>query len=331
MLFAMSTMDKVKVEKIKESTKKTFGDPNSKKEGKFVVAENTQELKSKIEESQKKVEESKKINEALENKIKAMDQLILKIQSEKETIQKESETSQKTLTEEITQLKQQKAVPIPKVEPFKEKIKELEKINNNLKQTVAQLRKEKTPVKEPKVIPPPPPQEKVEPLKEKIKELEQITQKLQEKVDNSQVTIQTITAQLKEAQSNVATSNFMAFMMKWPTKDHDIDLKVEDPSGHIFDFKHRKYNASPGMFVLDTRRGPGMEVWQTDKIVPGVYKFTFQFYNAYGNPEPCPVSGTLFTTKGTVELPTITLDPNTKREAAFLIELDEKGKATLKK
>ena len=84
------------------------------------------------------------------------------------------------------------------------------------------------------------------------------------------------------------------------------------------------------MFALDTRRGPGMELWQSDRIIPGVYKFTYQFYNAYGNKSPCPVTATLFSAKGSLELPPVTLDPMTQREATFRVLIDENGKAQLK-
>jgi uncharacterized protein YfaP (DUF2135 family) len=116
-------------------------------------------------------------------------------------------------------------------------------------------------------------------------------------------------------------------MMKWSTNDQDVDLKVTDPTGKRFDFKHRKYSGHPGVFVLDTRRGPGMELWQADKIIPGTYQITYQFYNEYGNNSPCPVTGTLFSPKGSIDLPTVTLNTGGKREASFRIQVDENGNA----
>lgn len=119
--------------------------------------------------------------------------------------------------------------------------------------------------------------------------------------------------------------DFMAFFINWPTKDHDVDLTIVDPSGKTFDFKRREYKGQPGLFALDTRRGPGVELWQSKNIVPGKYKATYQMYNDYGNAEAAPVSAVILTPKGSFELPLVNLSTSGTRRVTVDFEVDKAG------
>lgn len=140
---------------------------------------------------------------------------------------------------------------------------------------------------------------------------------------------------LKKAQSALdskvgkGSSSFLALIIHWPTMSHDIDLIVEDPKGKKFDFKKRSYKEYPGSFTLDTRRGPGAEIWQTDRVIPGVYKVTYSFYSTYGNESPATVEGNISSVKGKVALPTVTLDIHTHRQQKFSFEVDTEGNVTV--
>lgn len=305
MLFAMSTMDKVKLEKIKESTQKSFGKPNAdKKEIETArLTEQNKVLQAKIEQQTQQLALSEKTVRELQVQLQKIStpaptvvptvddsrERIRKLEEELQRIQAQTKTleqQKQELEQQVTQL----SAATDKTTVVKEQVEKLKKENIALKHTVVTT------------------QDTLKVTQEEVKKLEE------------QI------SQLKAANSDVA---FMAFMMKWATNDHDLDLRVEDPSGHRFDFKHRKYKGVPGTFVLDTRRGPGMEVWQSDRVVAGTYKFTYQFYNAYGNVAPCPVTATLFTAKGSVDLPSVTLDIAKKREFTFQVRVDEHGQATL--
>lgn len=119
--------------------------------------------------------------------------------------------------------------------------------------------------------------------------------------------------------------DFMAFFINWPTKDHDVDLTIQDPSGKTFDFKRREYKGQPGLFALDTRRGPGVELWQSKNIVPGRYKASYQLYNDYGNAEAAPVSAVILTPKGSFELPIAKLSTSGTRKITAEFEIDKAG------
>ena len=167
-------------------------------------------------------------------------------------------------------------------------------------------------------VPPPP-----------TKVQEDKTPELQKIVKQQERRIEKLEGELKEAKEAATTSSFLAFVMSWSTRSHDLDLKVEDPEGKTFDFKHRKHGSHPGLFVLDTREGPGAEIWQADKILVGTYKFTFTFYSQHGNPEPCVISARLFSPQGGVEIPIIKLDGTAQRNHTAKIRIDKAGNATL--
>lgn len=128
-----------------------------------------------------------------------------------------------------------------------------------------------------------------------------------------------------EQSAGAASKAFLAVFINWSTRDHDIDLVVKDPSGKKFDFKNRKYPNYPGHFALDTRRGPGAELWQSDKIIPGKYTATYSFYNQYGNTEDAKVSGTIYTAKGSFEIKSVQMNLDKKREFHIQFEVAEDG------
>lgn len=132
---------------------------------------------------------------------------------------------------------------------------------------------------------------------------------------------------LSSAQANVPF--FMAIIMTWSTQDHDVDMIVSDPNGRTFDFKRRQFNGNAGQFVLDTRRGPGAEMWQTDKLVAGRYKIRYVFYNTYGNDSPAVVHSTIYSTSGAVNLPSVNLDFKSRKEQVYEISVSQKGEISL--
>lgn len=315
MLFAMSTMDQASQERVKESTKKTFGEPAS-------VKEKEKKIQEEKEQKEKEIQEIKEQKVILETKVKELEQKVVQT----EELRKEIE---KLKQENVTLEKQANTTP------------DLRLQNMKLEKEVEELKKLKTPVVEKKIPPPTPkPKPKVQPQQIDPKEFTRLEERLEQEVNKvaeikmklsaADAQIVELKREIERSQTSAVTSAFLAFMIKWPTNDHDVDLTVEDPAGRKFDFKNRKYSGHPGMFVLDTRRGPGIEVWQADRIIPGTYKFNFQLYNAYGNKAPCPISGTLFSSKGSVEMPTVTLDTDSRRSGSVRVEIDDQGKARIR-
>ncbi|MGK5084237.1 flagellar motor protein MotB [Bdellovibrionota bacterium FG-1] len=148
------------------------------------------------------------------------------------------------------------------------------------------------------------------------------------------VSLQAVLAQNQQALAaemakSAGKKSFVTVMIRWPTTNHDIDLTIEDPSGKIFGFKNRKYPDHPGEFVLDTRRGPGAEIWQSDQVISGTYKVKYHFYNQYGNTNPTVVTGTIFTSHGSLSIPDVSMDFTGNRSATFSFSVDKEGQAVL--
>jgi uncharacterized protein YfaP (DUF2135 family) len=122
-----------------------------------------------------------------------------------------------------------------------------------------------------------------------------------------------------------SASPFLGFVVSWSTQDHDIDLVVTDPSGKSFDYKRRSYPGHPGKFILDTRRGPGAEMWESHRLLPGLYKISYVFYNTYGNKQPATVLGSVYSAAGIFDLPKTQLNFDSKREQDFKIQVSEDG------
>jgi len=123
--------------------------------------------------------------------------------------------------------------------------------------------------------------------------------------------------------------SFLAVLMKWPTRDHDIDLVIEDPNGQKYDFKKKGDRHLAGRFALDTKRGPGAELWLSDQVIPGKYKATYYFFNQYGNINPTQVSATIYTPKGQVEVKPKDLDISKNRSVDIYFNVSKEGKVSL--
>ncbi|OFZ16802.1 MAG: hypothetical protein A2Z20_02065 [Bdellovibrionales bacterium RBG_16_40_8] len=124
--------------------------------------------------------------------------------------------------------------------------------------------------------------------------------------------------------------NFFAIIINWSTSDHDIDFSVTDPAGHNFDFKHRSFDGVPGAFALDTRRGPGTEVWQAEDLMSGEYKAEIKFYNQNGNTQNAKVKMIIFSTRGKLEVPEFEMDFKSSRNKTILFTVNEEGRVSLK-
>ncbi len=139
-----------------------------------------------------------------------------------------------------------------------------------------------------------------------------------------------LSKEIDKNKANQTKQAFMAFTINWSTRDHDIDLTIEDPNGQKFDFKKRSFQGHPGLFALDTRRGPGVELWQTERIIPGKYKATYYFFNQYGNISSAKISGTIFTPKGSFEIPLVEMDLSKNRKFEVVFEVEKDGQVNLK-
>lgn len=154
---------------------------------------------------------------------------------------------------------------------------------------------------------------------ERVKELEQKNLKLIEKQQEYEKQIEALK---KEGESQ---AQFLFVILKWSSEKHDLDLTVTDPKGKTFNFKSRKFAGHPGEFTLDSRSGPGAEIWQTNKIVPGIYKISWKLYNTYGNDKPVVFSGFISSNRGNILISESTFEAKVGSQKALQVEVDSKG------
>ncbi|MEY4617674.1 MAG: hypothetical protein RJB66_2634 [Pseudomonadota bacterium] len=157
------------------------------------------------------------------------------------------------------------------------------------------------------------------PLKKKIEELEkQLKKKLADEAK--------LAKRLEELKSN----NFLIVFTKWDTEKHDIDLTVKTPSGKLYDFKNRKYPDTAGELVLDSRYGPGAEIWSTNKLAPGDYEVTVTLYNQTGNLTDAVVETGLVSSLSNIKMPTIKLNKTGQQKTHYQFNVDDEGRIKMK-
>jgi uncharacterized protein YfaP (DUF2135 family) len=119
------------------------------------------------------------------------------------------------------------------------------------------------------------------------------------------------------------------FFAEWNTEKHDVDLTIKNPQGQIYNFKNRSFKGVPGELILDSRYGPGAEVWVSDQLVPGRYEVKVTLYNQYGNVKDTSVRTTIMVGVEKLKLPELKLNLNGQSTMAYNIEISKDGKITL--
>ena len=71
---------------------------------------------------------------------------------------------------------------------------------------------------------------------------------------------------------------FLAIVIQWSTERHDVDLHVIDAAGEEFYYEKKTIRGRPGELSADTRRGPGVEIWEVPEAPAGEYRVLYNFY-----------------------------------------------------
>lgn len=100
----------------------------------------------------------------------------------------------------------------------------------------------------------------------------------------------TCQVELRQCQQQLQQT-FLAIIIQWSSKDHDIDLHVIDPAGAEFFYSQKTVAGRPGELSADTTNGPGVEVWEIPVAGPGKYHVYYKYYADHGNTTAATVSG----------------------------------------
>ena len=139
--------------------------------------------------------------------------------------------------------------------------------------------------------------------------------------------IASLEKEVSEASTLAASSSLMV-LLKWPTDRHDLDMVLTDPKGRVFNFKKRQVKGSQGVFEVDSRFGPGVEMWQDQKPLAGKYKVEVVFYNASGNEKPARFQVQAVSAKTSVSSEEFTLDLTQQKQKTFTFELNNQGQVS---
>lgn len=216
---------------------------------------------------------------------------------------------------EVKDLQKKLAAEIQNIEPLKKQIEELRKI--------------KTPTPQPTN----PPTE----LENKIKELQNIVETRENslktldakvtQLEQEKLVVQSLEKEIASLKA-IQAKHFLVIALKWSTERHDMDLEVSTPENLTYNFKKKSQKEGTGEFALDSRTGPGAELWQSANAKSGSYVMKASFYNNYGNKNPASVTVTILSQTGTYDLPTFEMDFEKSKNKEVRFALADDGKIT---
>ena len=158
---------------------------------------------------------------------------------------------------------------------------------------------------------------KIAVLEDEIKKISASTETL--KSEN-----QGLKDELAKEKNKTPMQSYMMILISWETEKHDLDLKVTTPDGKTFDFKKRSIASVPGSFVLDSRYGPGVEMWRAENFKPGKYKCKIALYNKNGNKANAKFQLNVMTNLQNYKTPQIELS-EVKTTTDISFEVDKEG------
>ena len=213
-------------------------------------------------------------------------------------------------------LSQKLEKPVTKIEPkieLERENKELklqsETLKEENKKLITQLKLVEAQIKPPQREPQSVPIEKVEEVEQQLNAIKSENEQLKKELASTQRNAQT----------------YLMIVLAWETEKHDLDLSIETPSQKVFDFKHRQIRGEHGEFQIDSRYGPGIEMWKAENFQSGRYKIKSSFYNTNGNAVNAKVRLSVITNAQTYRSEVIEI-PITKKNFETDVFVDEKGK-----
>jgi len=129
---------------------------------------------------------------------------------------------------------------------------------------------------------------------------------------------------------------FLAVVLKWPTKNHDVDLHVVDTDRNEFYFsKHNRtrsdFPASNAELSVDTTNGPGIEIWENSYAKPGLYSIYANLYNRHDNTSNPLVKSNLYYRDGALPLRDVTLTTLGNKVLIAVVEVKRGGEVLVRR
>ena len=90
------------------------------------------------------------------------------------------------------------------------------------------------------------------------------------------------------------SKTFLAVVIQWATRNHDVDLHVVDPAGKEFYHRNKTIRGRPGELSADTTKGPGVEIWEVSDAPAGQYRVLYNLFELHGNEQAAIVKGGVY-------------------------------------
>lgn len=126
------------------------------------------------------------------------------------------------------------------------------------------------------------------------------------------------------------SQTFLAVVMKWPTAGVDIDLYVKDPAGNVFSFQQQTYQGTPAELSVDTKIGPGIEIWELPSASPGEYTVLYDFFKESPAAVPTEVTGTVYFRDGAKKMQTVQLNGRGDNKQVAIITVTTEGNVNVR-
>lgn len=124
---------------------------------------------------------------------------------------------------------------------------------------------------------------------------------------------------------NGASQRFIFSVFKWESERHDIDLKVTDVDGRVFDIDQKSHPGKAGDLILTSALGPGAEIWEAKEPPSGVYIFRMTMKNNNGNLAPTSVTGMIQSNRSSIKIQGSLIQSNPGSFVEFKVMIDDKG------
>ncbi len=122
---------------------------------------------------------------------------------------------------------------------------------------------------------------------------------------------------------------FLLVHIQWGSKHQDVDLHVVDPSGAEFYFEHKTHPGRSGKLSVDSRFGPGSEVWSITNAPPGKYRIYANLHDTHGVNDIPTVTGSVIHRDGSTALPATQLPTKQLKYLMATVTVSDYGRVSI--
>jgi flagellar motor protein MotB len=176
--------------------------------------------------------------------------------------------------------------------------------------------------------------EKQDLIKQKAQSLE-VNKDLAKKMQAMQGAMKELLEQKKEMQNQIVkmqktvvnskkspSANTFLIIARWEKEKHDIDLEIKSPGGILYNFKNKTNNGEVAAFLVDSTKGPGVEMFKTGDEKSGTYEVKLKLYNTRGDNTTSKVELNVINAQGEKQVEQVILTPEKREKVIYINKKD---------